>query len=161
MGSFRYLIKTGGIMNNNTTVYSPLLSVLVLLAFLSCSGRSENDEWISLFNGKDLTGWKIKITGHELNDNYKSTFRVEDGLIKASYEDYDKFNNEFGHIFYDRKLSHFKLRVEYRFVGEQVEGGPGWGFMNNGIMFHGQSPESMRIDQAFPVSIEAQLLGGN
>ena len=28
-------------------------------------------------------------------------------------------------------------------------------------MVHGQSPESMTVDQDFPVSIEVQLLGGN
>ena len=28
-------------------------------------------------------------------------------------------------------------------------------------MFHSQSPESMTIDQEFPASIEAQMLGGN
>jgi hypothetical protein len=53
------------------------------------------------------------------------------------------------------------LRVEYRFTGEQVPGGPGWAFRNSGVMLHGQSPESIRKDQDFPVSIEVQLLGGS
>jgi hypothetical protein len=46
-------------------------------------------------------------------------------------------------------------------VDEQVKGGPGWAFRNNGLMIHGQSAESMEFDQDFPVSIEVQLLGGN
>jgi hypothetical protein len=46
-------------------------------------------------------------------------------------------------------------------VGEQCPGGPGWAFRNNGIMAHGQSPESMKKDQDFPDSIEVQMLGGN
>jgi hypothetical protein len=50
--------------------------------------------------------------------------------------------------------------VEYRFVGDQCPGGPGWAFRNSGIMIHGQSPESMEKDQNFPVSVEIQLLGG-
>ncbi len=28
---------------------------------------------------KDLEGWDIKIKGYELNNNYKNTFRVENG----------------------------------------------------------------------------------
>jgi hypothetical protein len=122
------------------------------------AGKSRS---ISLFNGKDLEGWKVKITGHELNDNYGSTFRVEDGILKVSYDQYDKFEGKFGHIFYKDKFSHYILRLEYRFVGEQTPGGPGWAFRNSGIMLHCQSPESMTKDQSFPVSIEVQLLGGS
>jgi len=117
-------------------------------------------DWIQLFNGKDLTGWKVKIKGHELGDNYQDTFRVEDGVLKVVYDGYDKFDGRFGHIFYEKPFSNYVLRVEYRFVGKQVPGGPGWAFRNSGIMIHGQSPESMTKDQNFPVSIEVQLLGG-
>ncbi len=122
---------------------------------------SSKSRWISLFNGEDLEGWKVKITGHELNDNYGNTFRVENGILKVSYDQYDKFDGKFGHLFYKDKFSHYKLRLEYRFVGEQSPGGPGWAFRNSGIMMHCQRPESMRKDQSFPVSIEVQLLGGN
>ncbi|MBC8471079.1 MAG: DUF1080 domain-containing protein [Planctomycetes bacterium] len=122
---------------------------------------SNDSKWVSLFNGKNLDGWKVKITGYDLNDNYGNTFRVEDGILKVSYENYDKFDGKFGHLFYDETFSHYILRVEYRFVGEQCPGGPGWALRNNGIMVHGQSPESMKKDQDFPDSIEVQLLGGN
>ena len=122
---------------------------------------SKKSRWLNLFNGKNLDGWKVKITGHKLNDNYGNTFRVEDGVMKVSYDKYDKFGGKFGHIFYKNKFSHYILRLEYRFVGEQVPGGPGWALRNSGIMLHCQSPESMRKEQNFPVSIEVQLLGGN
>ena len=77
-----------------------------------------------------------------------------------SYDKYEKFDGKFGHLFHKKEFSNYRLRVEYRFVGEQVAGGAGWALRNNGIMIHGQSPESMRKDQKFPVSIEVQLLGG-
>lgn len=118
-------------------------------------------EWIQLFNGKDLDGWKVKITGHELNDNYNNTFRVEDGVLKVGYDKYDKFGGKFGHLFYEKPFSNYILRLEYRFVGDQCPGGPGWALRNSGIMIHGQSPESMGKDQSFPVSVEVQLLGGS
>ena len=45
-------------------------------------------KWTSLFNGKDLTGWTPKIKGYDLGENYVDTFRVEDGMIKVSYDEY-------------------------------------------------------------------------
>ncbi len=146
------------------------LTLSLFIAFFilsSCSTdknpqqKKDDENWISLFNGKNLDGWTVKISGHKLNDNFQNTFRVENGILKISYDQYDKFDGEFGHIFYKESFSNYKLRLEYRFVGEQIEGGPSWGYRNNGIMLHGQSPESMEIDQDFPVSVEMQLLGGD
>ena len=142
---------------------SVLVALCVVLTSTICAVGQDsrsNGRWISLFNGKDLDGWKIKIAGHELNDNYKNTFRVEDGILKVCYDRYDKFEGTFGHLFYKDKFSHYVIRVEYRFVGDQTPGGPGWAFRNSGIMLHCQSPESMREDQSFPVCVEVQLLGG-
>ncbi|MBA2225691.1 DUF1080 domain-containing protein [thermophilic bacterium 2918] len=117
--------------------------------------------WRALFNGKDLDGWVPKFKGHPLGENYRDTFRVEDGVLKVCYDKYRSFDNTFGHLFYVKeKFSRYRLRVEYRFVGQQCPGGPSWAVRNNGIMFHCQDPKSMRKDQDFPVSIEAQLLGG-
>ena len=118
------------------------------------------DNWTPLFNGKNLDGWTVKINGHDVGDNFGDTFRVEDGVLKVAYDKYTKFDNAFGHLFYKDQFSHYRLRVEYRFVGEQIAGGPDWALRNNGLMFHSQSPQSMRKDQDFPVSIEAQFLGG-
>ena len=117
-------------------------------------------EWTPLFNGQDLTGWTPKITGYPLGEDPMGTFRVEDGLLTVGYENYETFEGRFGHLFFEEPFSHYELRVEYRFVGEQVAGGPGWAFKNSGVMFHAQAPESMMQDQDFPVSIELQFLGG-
>jgi hypothetical protein len=126
----------------------------------SCAQRPEAD-WVQLFNGSDLSGWTPKIAGHELGDNVANTFRVEDGLLRVVYDGYDQFDGQFGHLFYEREFSHYRLRVEYRFIGDQVPGGPDWAYRNSGIMVHGQAPESMTRTQEFPASIEVQLLGGN
>jgi hypothetical protein len=117
--------------------------------------------WIELLNGKDLTGWTPKITGHEAGENFADTFRVEDGVLKVSYDKYDgEFDGRFGHLFYEQPYSNYILRLEYRLIGEQAPGGPEWARANSGIMIHGQTPESMTVDQEFPVSIEVQLLAG-
>ncbi len=142
-----------------------LLSLVPLLFFAGCQVEDRVDpdaeEWMALFNGRDLTGWDVKFTGFELNHNYRNTVRVDDGLLTVSYDEWDEFNGEFGHIFYEEPFSHYRLRVEYRFVGDQVAGGPNWAFRNNGVMLHSQSARSMGIDQDFPISIEVQLLGGD
>ena len=119
------------------------------------------EHWIPLFNGKDLTGWKPKIAGHELGDNFANTFRVEGGVLKVAYDGYQQFEGRFGHLFHEREFSHYRLRVEYRFTGTQVPGAPEWALRNSGVMIHGQKPETMTREQAFPVSIEVQLLGGD
>lgn len=141
-----------------------ILSIALLtMAFLvSCTqGNSPKDEWIPLFNGEDLTGWTPKIRYHEPGDNFGNTFRVEDGMIKVRYDAYDTFDERFGHLFYEEEFSHYQLRVEYRFVGDQCPGAPGWAYRNSGLMLHGQTPESMELDQDFPTSIEMQLLGSD
>jgi len=120
-----------------------------------------NNGWIPLFNGRNLDGWKVKIKGFELGDNHLDTFRVEHGLLRVAYDKYTRFDDKFGHLFYERPFSHYRLRAEYRFVGEQTPGGPGWAFRNSGLMLHCQAPETMRKAQDFPVSIEVQLLGGD
>ena len=142
--------------------------VLVLLTFgalADCASAQRTDSrgWIQLFNGRNLDGWAVKFKGAPLGTNVRNTFRVEDGLLKVRYDQWPGFNGEFGHIFYQQSFSHYIVAVEYRFVGEQVTGaGPGlsWALRNNGIMVHSQSPESMGLNQDFPMSLEIQLLGG-
>ena len=119
------------------------------------------ENWIRLFNGNDLNDWVVKIKGHELGDNYKNTFRVVDEVIQVNFDGYnDTFNGAFGHMFYKKEFSNYKLRLQYRFTGEQLKDGAAWATRNSGVMVHSQNPESMAIDQDFPISIEVQLLGG-
>jgi hypothetical protein len=117
--------------------------------------------WISLFNGRDLSGWTPKFAGHPLGENHNDTFRAEQGVLRVGYDRDRAFDGAFGHLFYAHPYSQYRLRLEYRFTGAQTPGAPGWAFRNSGVMIHGQAPESMRLDQPFPVSIEVQLLGGD
>lgn len=122
---------------------------------------AEKEEWIALFNGRDLDGWTPKITGYALGDNFGNTFRVEDGLLKVRYDQYESFGKKFGHLFYKDPFSYYRLVVEYRFVGEQAPHGPGnWALRNSGAMLHSPHPRTMGLDQDFPISIEVQFLGG-
>lgn len=147
----------------NKSFPSGLLLAAVALLILTVNGFAQPtaEAWQTLFNGKDLTGWTPKIKGYELGENFANTFRVENSILRVVYDGYEKFDNRFGHLFYQTPFSNYVLRVEYRFVGEQVPGGPGWAWRNSGVMIHSQPPATMAKDQDFPVSIEVQLLGGD
>jgi hypothetical protein len=144
-------------------IFAILLAVVVIAgtATLGHAQEKAKSPWISLFNGKNLDGWAPKFPGHALNENFRNTFRVEDGVLKVSYDEYPKFGGEFGHLFYKEKLSSYRLRIEYRFVGKQAAGAPGWALRNSGVMIHCQAPETMGKSQDFPVSLEVQFLGGD
>ena len=142
-----------------------LLLALLLVPALAPAGEpapagADRRDWIPLFDGKSLDGWVPKITGYDVGVNFGNTFRVENGVLKVSYDQYDTFGNRFGHLFYKTPFSHYVLAVEYRFVGEQAKDGPDWAFRNSGAMIHGQPVETMQKDQDFPICIEVQFLGG-
>ena len=142
---------------------------LLLFFLLGCNSPRQNDqqndeqtgqEWISLFNGKDIDDWIVKIHHHEVGVNFGNTFRVEDGIIKVRYDQYGDFNEQYGHLYYKQPFSHYKLTLEYRFVGELQPGAPEYTLLNSGLMFHSQDPRTMPKEQNWPISVEMQFLGG-
>ena len=148
--------------------YRMAVGALTLALLLGCSPeprstdivRAPEGPWVSLFNGRNLDGWTAKIAGQEVGDNYRDTFRVQDGLLKVSYDRYQDFGDRFGSLYFDKPFSHYWLRVEYRFVGDRARGAPRWTYKNSGIQLHSQAPATMRKAQQFPVSVEFDLVGG-
>ena len=138
-----------------------LLATLVLATAGCTTASSEKENWQTLFNGKDLDGWIVKVNKSKVGENPGNLFRVEDGLLTVSYDAYDKFDKDFGHLHTDQAFENYRFRCEYRFIGDQVPGGPKWAFANNGIMLHCPPPSEMGLDQSFPNSAEFQLLGVN
>ena len=141
---------------------------LITLAFLLFSfNQKDNDQivnkkkWVSIFNGKNLEGWTMKISGYPLGENFGNTFRVENGILSIRYDQYDSFRNKFGALYYDKKLSNYRLKAEYRFVGETTVGAPTWGYRDSGVQYHSQAPNSLGLKQPFPVCLEYNLHGGN
>jgi hypothetical protein len=132
-----------------------ILGFVSSLAILAQAGESK---WVPLFNGKDLSGWTIKIAKRPLGENFADTFRVEDGLLKVSYDGYEQFEQQYGHLFTNLAYSHYILRMEYRFTGKMMADAPNYVNLNSGVMLHAQPPQSMRFDQGFPASLEMQFL---
>jgi hypothetical protein len=136
-------------------------NILLLLSVFTVMGSGNPSKWKTLFNGKDLDGWQVKIAGYPLNENFGNTFRVKEGVLEVRYNAYDSFRNRFGGLYYNKKFSNYRLRVEYRFTGETTVGAPSWGFRDGGVQYHCQSPASLQLNQNFPVCLEYNLHGGN
>jgi hypothetical protein len=142
------------------TMRSIVCFLALLIVFPAAITSAQDSKWIPLFNGKDLSGWTIKIAKRPLGENFADTFRVEDGILKVGYDGYEKFDGQFGHLFSNLAYSHYILRLEYRFTGAMVADAPKYVNLNSGVMLHAQPPQSMRFDQGFPASLEMQFLAG-
>lgn len=138
----------------------PLITVSFLI---SCSTGYEEkrigtNEWQTIFNGEDLSGWTPKIHHHEVGENYAQTFQVKEGLLQVNYDEYQGFNERYGHLFYQEPFSSFHLKWEYRFTDQWLEDAPDYTYRNSGIMFHSQDPQTILKEQDWPISVEFQLL---
>lgn len=136
-----------------------ILPFLVLLISAKKDVNKSAPHWLNLFNGKNLNGWTPKIAGYKSGENFGNTFRVEQGILSTRYNAYDTFNNRFGALFYNKPFKDFRLKVEYRFTGDTVRGAPSWGYKDGGIQYFCEPPQSMKIDQSFPICLEYNLLG--
>lgn len=148
-------------------IFGGFISILLLafvIFFNSCTSSPENpekEEWVAIFDGSSIDDWTPKFAGYELGVNYNNTFVFKDSLLSVRYMKQDTFSGNFGHLYFKEKFSYYRLRAKYRFVGQQMTGGPGWAFRNNGLMLHCQEPATIGLDQDFPISLELQLLGGD
>ena len=140
-------------------VWAVLFSLTLPLVSRAQTTPAKQD-WLQLFNGKDLTGWDVKIAGYPLNDNVGNTFRVENGMLRIAYDQYSRRDQKYGHLYYKQPFSHYILKFEYRFTGNQVPGGDAWNVRNSGVMIPSQSAQSVGLKQDFPISLEVQVLGG-
>jgi hypothetical protein len=136
-----------------------IVASLALSSFNLQNNENTDKKWISLFNGKNLDNWIPKISGYKLGENFGNTFRVENGILSTRYDEYDNFKNRFGALYYNKKFTNYKLRVEYRFVGDTIAGAPSWGYQDGGIQYHCQNPVTLDLNQSFPVCLEYNLLG--
>lgn len=140
-----------------------LFGFLIASLFAFDTDSKTKDKWVTIFNGNNLDGWTMKIAGHKLGENFGNTFRVENGILSVRYDSdvYKKFNGQFGALYYKKKLTNYRLKAEYRFVGDTASGAPSWGFRDGGIQYQGQAPESIGLNQSFPICLEFNFLGGN
>jgi hypothetical protein len=138
-----------------------LRNILILVCFFILTGSENKPKWKPLFNGKDLKGWEVKIAGYPLGENFGNTFVLKMGYSRQDIMRMIVSGSGSALCIIKKVFTNYRLKVEYRFTGELTPGAPSWGFRDGGVQYHCQSPESMKIDQSFPVCLEYNLLGGN
>ena len=97
----------------------------------------------SLFNGKDLTGWKVDVPHLDKHPDGKVPFVARDGMLVS-------LGSPGGHLVHDEVNQNYRLEVEYRFAGK-----PG----NCGVLVHSSKPRALY--KMFPKSIEVQMYHKN
>lgn len=118
--------------------------LLIVAVFTNCQSSSKSrHQAISLFNGKDLSGWHIDVPEMDTNKLAQSPFLVRDGQLIS-------LGKPGGHLITDRRYKDYTLEVEYRFVGK-----PG----NCGVLVHASTPRILY--KMFPKSIEVQMMHEN
>ena len=116
---------------------------LVITLFVSgCKSQSDNGP-VSLFNGRDLSGWHIDVPEMDKDPSLKSPFIVRNGMLVS-------LGKPGGHVITDNIYKNYKLEVEYRFAGV-----PG----NCGVLVHASTPRALY--EMFPKSIEVQMMHEN
>ena len=82
--------------------------------FVSCSHKEKTE---SLFNGEDLTGWKVVLKSAEGENFDGETFSAKEGILSVT-------GKPFGYIRTEKKYSDYRLHLEWRWAGaEAVDGG--------------------------------------
>ena len=97
----------------------------------------------SLFNGKDLTGWKVDVPHLDKHPDGKVPFVARDGMLVS-------LGSPGGHLVHDEVNQNYRLEVEYRFAGK-----PG----NCGVLVPSSKPRALY--KMFPKSIEVQMYHKN
>ena len=101
----------------------------VILGVVSSSGA--DSKWISLFNGKDLSGWTVRG---------KATWSVQDGVLVGI--------GGMGHIYSDATCTDFEFKGMFRITSQ---GAPA----NSGLYFRANPPADDL--NGFPRGYEAQI----
>jgi hypothetical protein len=102
------------------------------LFFCSATNHSVHDDWVSLFDGKDLNGWKVGSNA--------STFSVENGTIVV--------NGPTAHLFYDGTVKQHQFK-NFEFKAS-VMTAPG---SNSGIYIHTIYQESGWPKKGYEVQV--------
>jgi len=122
--------------------------VLISSAQAAPPARAAKDpKPIVLFNGKNLDGWSISIDHADKSDpsaDPKGIFKVEDGLIHVSGE-------EFGCLTTQKEYEDYKVSLEFKW-GEKRWGKRANAVRDSGILVHVIEPVKV-----WPRSIECQI----
>jgi hypothetical protein len=109
-----------------------------------------NETFTTIFNGKNLEGWKIWLEGKEKNADPDKNFTIQDGLIFDSGKD-------LGYIITDKSYINYHFTLEFKWGDKK------WPPRENakrdsGICYHIPDDE---VGQIWPKSVECQIQEGD
>ena len=109
-----------------------ILTMVACALLMACAATGEDKSpWVSLFNGKDLSGWKV---------HGKATWSVQEGVLVGV--------GGMGHIYTEAACSDFEFKGMFR-ISEQGSKA------NSGLYFRANPPVD-NVD-GFPKGYEAQI----
>jgi hypothetical protein len=114
-------------------------ALLAVLPCLAGACAAPGAKTVSLWNGRDLSGWHADVPAADQDPNVSPPFAARDGLLVS-------LGRPPGHLITDRSFADYRLTIEWRWPGE-----PG----NCGVLVHTSTPR--RLAGMFPQSIECQL----
>lgn len=107
----------------------PLLALSAAFVLLHAAG-AQDEGFTSLFNGKDMTGWKFEVG----KGDPAKVFTVKDGKIVVS-------GSPNGYFYTDKSYKNYILRFDWKFIKDG----------NSGTLAHIQTPHKV-----WPRSVEIQ-----
>lgn len=144
--------------NANVVVRLPV--ILLLLATTGC-GQTKNDTteldkgFVSLFNGKDLHNWDLKVKSGDAAEAAK-VFQVNNGVIHVFKDHPDKFDlnigqyNTHGMMYTKQKFSRYIFRFEYKW-GDKITNNFAQYQYDAGMYYH------VYDDKIWPKGLEYQV----
>jgi len=114
-------------------------AVLILVAAAVPAAEKEKDgDWTPLFNGRDLTGWKVQFKDADKDADPAKTFSVKDGALIVS-------GKPTCYIHTEKSYSDYVITFQWRFPeGSSPDS-------NSGLLVHIQDPPKV-----MPKSVEPQ-----
>jgi Domain of Unknown Function (DUF1080) len=123
----------------NKLLFSLLAATLAGVAGAgSRADDNDGDGWTPLFNGRDLTGWKVQFEDKDKGADPARTFTVKDGALIVG-------GKPKGYVYTDKSYTNYVLTYDWRFP----EGSPPES--NSGCLVHIQPPHKV-----MPKSVEPQ-----
>ena len=114
-----------------------VIGLLALLGLgIAVRGHAGDAGFKPLFNGKDLTGWKVQMKEKDA----PPSFEVKNGEIQVTKEPW-------GYFYTDKSYKNYVLRYSWTYPKDQ----PAKSTMNSGLLIHIQEPHKV-----WPLSVEPQ-----
>jgi Domain of Unknown Function (DUF1080) len=133
---------------------------LILAAFVlvvpyapAAEGKPGNEGWVSLFNGKDFTGWYTYLDSSGKNKDPNGVFKVENGMIHIldvpmSDGKTPGGKSDNGYLATNQDFSNVRIHAEYKWGVKRASEGK----RNSGLLYLAVGPDAI-----YPTSLECQI----